>query len=94
MLVKHLLMDQEIDEVQFFGKPFPKVYELLEKTLINTAPNKVIMCGDSLHTDIPVAATRGWQTVLVTRDGLFTGLETLEFCKTSNLFSDWQFPSI
>ena len=52
------------------------------------------MCGDSLHTDIPVAATRGWQTVLVTGDGLFTGFETLEFCKTSNLFSDWQFPSI
>ena len=38
-------MDQEIDEVQFFDKPFSKVYELLEKTLINTAPNKVIMCG-------------------------------------------------
>tara|TARA_B110000908_G_scaffold7772_1_gene9715 strand:+ start:6483 stop:6635 length:153 start_codon:yes stop_codon:yes gene_type:complete len=50
-------MDQEIDEVQFFGKPFPKVYELLEKTLINTALTKVIMCGDSLHTDIPGAAT-------------------------------------
>lgn len=45
MLVKDLLMDQEIDEVQFFDKPFSKVYELLEKTLINTAPNKVIMCG-------------------------------------------------
>ena len=87
-------MDQEIDEVQFFDKPFSKVYELLEKTLINTAPNKVIMCGDLLHTYIPVAATRGWQTVLVTRDGLFTGFETLEFCKTFNLFSDWQFSSI
>ena len=45
MLVKDLLMDQEIDEVQFFGKLFPKVYELLEKTLINTASIKLLCVG-------------------------------------------------
>ncbi len=90
----HLLIDQGINKVQFFGKPFTKVYELLEDKLIDTAPNKIIMCGDSLHTDILGAVTRGWQTVLVTSDGLFSGFETLKFCMTSNLFPDWRLPSI
>ena len=52
------------------------------------------MCGDSLHTDIIGAASRGWQTVLVTRDGLFSGFETLDFCKKSNLYPDWRLPAI
>ena len=33
------------------------------------------MCGDSLHTDILGAAAQGWKTVLVTKDGLFSGFE-------------------
>ena len=32
------------------------------------------MYGDSLHPDILGAAPLGWKTVLVTKDGLFSGL--------------------
>ncbi|MDB9851347.1 HAD hydrolase-like protein [Amylibacter sp.] len=90
----HLLVDNGVENVQFFGKPFPKVYEILEKTLAKVDSRKIIMCGDSLHTDIIGAASRGWQTVLVTRDGLFSGFETLDFCKKSNLYPDWRLPAI
>ena len=39
------------------------------------------MCGESLNTDIVGADSRGWEAVLVTREGLFSGCETLDFCK-------------
>lgn len=90
----HLLLDQGVKNVDFFGKPFPEVYDLLEKTLDAVEQDKIIMCGDSLHTDIIGAAARGWKTVLVTRDGLFAGYDTLNFCEKSNLFPDWRLPSI
>ena len=48
------------------------------------------MCGDTLHTDILGAASRGWQTVLVTRDGMFAGLDTGIFCERSALVPTWR----
>ena len=90
----HLLLDQGVKDVSFFGKPFPKVYDLLEQTLGEVDQAKIIMCGDSLHTDVIGAAARGWKTVLVTRDGLFAGFDTRDFCKRSNLYPDWRLPSI
>ena len=90
----HLLLDQGVKDVSFFGKPFPKVYDLLEQTLSQVDQDKIIMCGDSLHTDVIGAAARGWKTVLVTRDGLFAGFDTRDFCKRSNLYPDWRLPSI
>jgi HAD superfamily hydrolase (TIGR01450 family) len=90
----HLLLDQGVKDVSFFGKPFPKVYDLLEQTLGEVDQDKIIMCGDSLHTDVIGAAARGWKTVLVTRDGLFAGFDTRDFCKRSNLYPDWRLPSI
>jgi len=47
------------------------------------------MCGDTLHTDILGAAARGWRTVLVTQDGLFSGYETQPFARRAGLFADW-----
>lgn len=86
----HLLMDQGITSVRFFGKPFPEVYDLIEQSLAGVPADKIVMCGDTLHTDIMGAAARGWKTVLVTRDGLFSGHETEPFCRTSGLYPDWR----
>jgi ribonucleotide monophosphatase NagD (HAD superfamily) len=90
----HLLVDQGAGQVRFFGKPFPEVYDLVERSLPDTPANKIIMCGDTLHTDILGAIARGWRTVLVTRDGLFAGHSTDEFCKRSKLTPDWQLARI
>lgn len=86
----HLLMDQGIKTVRFFGKPFPEVYTLVERSLKGTKAEQIVMCGDTLHTDILGAAIRGWKTVLVTRDGLFSGHETRTFCEESELYPDWR----
>lgn len=86
----HLLADVGVTGVSFFGKPFPDVYELVEKSLPTTPPERIVMCGDSLHTDILGAAARGWRSVLVTQDGLFAGHATEDYCHHSQIFPDWR----
>lgn len=86
----HLLADQGVEGVRFFGKPFPEVYGLVEASLKMTHPAQIIMCGDTLHTDVLGAAARGWKTVLVTKDGLFAGHDTQPFCEQAGLFPTWR----
>lgn len=90
----HLLMDEGIDTVRFFGKPFEEVYDLVEQSLSGVPTDQIAMCGDTLHTDIMGAAARNWRTVLVTQDGLFSGHNTLEFCQKSGLHPDWRLARI
>jgi HAD superfamily hydrolase (TIGR01450 family) len=90
----HLLMDEGIDTVRFFGKPFDEVYNLVEQSLGGVPTDRIAMCGDTLHTDIMGAAARNWRTVLVTQDGLFSGHNTVEFCQKSGLHPDWRLARI
>ncbi|MFK7869364.1 MAG: HAD-IIA family hydrolase [Roseobacter sp.] len=90
----HQIADQFPDYVHFFGKPFPEVYDLIESSLPTLRPDRIAMCGDTLHTDILGAAARGWRTVLVTQDGLFAGFDTQPFSKQSRLFADWRLARI
>lgn len=85
----HKIADTFPDCARFIGKPFPEVYDLIEASLPKTARNRIAMCGDTLHTDILGAAARGWRTVLVTQDGLFSGHETQPFVRRAGLFADW-----
>jgi len=86
----HLIVDAGVKDVRFFGKPFPEVYKLAEKSLPDLAPQNIVMCGDTLHTDILGAAARNWRSVLVTKDGMFTGHDTQMFCDQSGIFPDWR----
>lgn len=86
----HELMDLGSSKVQFFGKPYPAVYKLLTKSLSGTPEDKIAMFGDSLHTDILGAAALGWKTVLVTKDGLFSGFDTKSYCEESGIFPNWR----
>ncbi len=90
----HQIADQFPGLVHFFGKPFPEVYDLIEASLTSLRPDRIAMCGDTLHTDILGAAARGWRTVLVTQDGLFAGHDTQPFSKQSRLFADWRLDRI
>lgn len=90
----HQIADLFPGHVKFFGKPFPEVYGLVEHSLPSIRPDRIAMCGDTLHTDILGAAARGWRTVLVTRDGLFAGFDTQRFSEQSGLFADWRLERI
>jgi len=86
----HELIDLGASKVKFFGKPYSEVYQLLTKSLPDIPGNKIAMCGDSLHTDILGAAALGWKTVLVTKDGLFSGFDTKSYCEESGIFPNWR----
>ena len=90
----HLMADEFPDQVRFFGKPFPEVYDLIEDSLPNVPARRIAMCGDTLHTDILGASARGWRTVLVTQDGLFAGFDTNAFSKQSDLYANWRLARI
>jgi HAD superfamily hydrolase (TIGR01450 family) len=90
----HLICDRHPHQVRFFGKPFPEVYRLVEKTLAGVPASRIAMCGDTLHTDVLGAAAQGWRTVLVTRDGLFAGLDTDTYSERSALFAHWKLERI
>ena len=86
----HELIDLGASKVKFFGKPYSEVYQLLTKSLSDIPGNRIAMCGDSLHTDILGAASQGWKTVLVTKDGLFSGFDTKSYSQESGIFPNWR----
>ncbi|MGR3815185.1 MAG: HAD-IIA family hydrolase [Cognatishimia activa] len=90
----HLLADDGLPDIRFFGKPFPEVFEITEASLQGISPERIAMCGDTLHTDTLGAAARGWRTVLVAQDGVFSGLDTRTFCEESNLIPTWRLQRI
>ena len=90
----HLLADEGLQDIRFYGKPFPEVYEMIEASLPGISGNRIALCGDTLHTDILGAAARGWRTVLVTHDGLFSGVDTRRFCQDSAVIPTWRLPRI
>lgn len=90
----HQLADRDIPDIRFFGKPFPTVYEMIETSLPGVSADRIVMCGDTLHTDILGAAARGWKTVLVERDGLFSGQDASAYFTQANLFPTWRLSRI
>ena len=85
----HLLLDEIGGDIRFFGKPYADVYTRVETSLSHLVPNRIAMVGDTLHTDIIGGAARGWQTVLVTQDGMFAGHDAREYCVASGIEPDW-----
>ena len=90
----HLLLDRGITNVRFFGKPFPEVYRLVQDSLPNLSAHEIVMCGDTLHTDVLGATANGWRSVLVTQDGMFSGHNTDWFCEQSGIFANWRLKRI
>ena len=90
----HLLADRGLPDIRFFGKPFPEVFALAETTMPGISPERIAMCGDTLHTDILGAAARGWRTVLVEQDGMFAGVDTAAYRAEAGLVPSWRLARI
>ena len=86
----HAIADETGVTPAFLGKPFAPVFGR-----VPVEPSaRVVMVGDTLHTDILGGAAQGWKTVLVTDHGLFKGLDVVPFIKASGIVPDWQLGSI
>lgn len=69
----HRLADRTGIPPEFFGKPFANIFDLAFARLGDVEKTRVLMVGDSLHTDILGARTAGVASALVTCFGFFAG---------------------
>ena len=89
-LAQHLGLD-----VEFHGKPFCSVYDLVMQALPEPVERKrICMIGDTLHTDVLGGAAAGWSTVLVSSHGLFKRLDATAYIARSNIVPDYIIPTI
>lgn len=85
----HQLADRLGISPNFFGKPFGNIYDLAFRRLGADIPRKrVVMVGDSLHTDILGAHQAGIGSALIAEYGFFAGADVDEAIKQSGIRPD------
>jgi HAD superfamily hydrolase (TIGR01450 family) len=86
----HQIMDATGVEPVFYGKPFGDIYSLaLARLEPETDLSRVIMVGDTLHTDILGAHAAGLQAALVTDTGVLAGMDINQAITDSGIAPDW-----
>ncbi|EDQ03047.1 Acid sugar phosphatase (plasmid) [Sulfitobacter indolifex] len=84
----HRLIDATGVPVHFCGKPFPDIFELALARRSTIDPARVLMVGDTLHTDILGGAQAGFATALVTGHGSLLGLDVGAAIRGSGITPD------
>jgi len=69
----HRIADATGLDPEFHGKPFPGIFRMALAGLPGIAPDRVLMVGDSLHTDILGGQCAGLRTALIAGCGFFAG---------------------
>ncbi len=89
----HRLADATGVKPQFFGKPFIGVYDLVFARLPKDIDrSRIVMVGDTLHTDILGGHTAGVKTALITDFGSLKGADVAEAIAQSGLHPDYILP--
>lgn len=77
-------------EPVFYGKPFPAIFDLArERIKPGTPDHRVVMVGDTLHTDILGGAAAGFRTALIQGYGFFDGGDPEDAIRTSGIVPDF-----
>lgn len=91
----HIIADQSLATPEFFGKPFPNAFDAAAATFAPDLPrSRVLMVGDTLHTDILGGAAAGLKTCLVTGHGVLRDLDHHACIEESGIVPDFIVPSI
>ncbi len=85
----HRLADRTGVEVKFFGKPFANIFELAFSRLGGIDRSRVVMVGDSLHTDILGAHAAGIASALITGYGFFAGQDAARAVEATGIVPDY-----
>ena len=80
-------------EPEFFGKPFGNVYDLALSRLGGVDASRIVMVGDTLHTDILGGAAAGIKTALITDHGLFAGHDSADYIRQTGIVPDFIMPN-
>lgn len=86
----HRLADATGIAPVFYGKPFPAIFDLArERIRPGTPDHRVVMVGDTLHTDILGGASSGFRTALISGYGFFDGADPAEAIERSGIAPDF-----
>ena len=92
----HELADETGIAPEFYGKPYINAFEEVRRRLslqgIGVDGYRILMVGDTLHTDILGGAAAGFRTVLVTDLGLFKGRDVAAYIENSGIVPDFIIP--
>ena len=69
----------------FYGKPFGNIFDIVQMRTGRFDPDRTVMIGDTLHTDVLGGAAAGIKTVLLRDYGLFAGHDTTSFINRSGI---------
>lgn len=91
----HEIADHDAAEPEFFGKPFGNAFEAVASSVGHDVPrDRVLMVGDTLHTDILGGAAAGFKTCLVTSHGVLRDLDHMACISDSGIVPDYIVPTI
>ena len=85
----HRLADRTQVVPEFFGKPFNNIFDLAFDRLGPVDKSRVVMVGDSLHTDILGARTAGVASALIANYGFFAGQDLAAAIKRAKIVPDF-----
>ncbi|MBL4806400.1 MAG: HAD-IIA family hydrolase [Rhodobacteraceae bacterium] len=79
---------------EFFGKPFDGIFAEARRRIPTDIPDhRIVMVGDTLHTDILGGKAAGFGTVLIEDHGLFAGKDTAKYIAKSGIQPDFIAPT-
>ncbi len=91
----HALADAAGIEPVFFGKPYANAFDaVLDRIGPDVTRRRILMLGDTLHTDILGAAAAGMSTALVTGHGVLAGMDVDACIAESGIRPDYILPEI
>ncbi|TGN38801.1 HAD-IIA family hydrolase [Marinobacter confluentis] len=79
---------------EFFGKPYSLAFDAALGRLGNPPPHRVLMIGDTLHTDILGGRASGMATLLICNHGSLKGMDIDSCIRQSGISPDFIAPSI
>lgn len=85
----HRLADRTGVHPVFFGKPFFNMFELAFAGLDDPDNARVVMVGDSLHTDILGGQQAGVKTALIANFGFFADADVIDWIEKSGIHPDY-----
>lgn len=85
----HRISDKLDTKLAFFGKPFPSIFDLARARLNGIDPDRILMVGDSLHTDILGGLAAGIKTALIAEYGFFAGADVNSMIRISGIQPDF-----
>lgn len=86
----HRLADATGIAPVFYGKPFPAIFDIARARIRKGVPDhRVVMVGDTLHTDILGGSAAGFRTALIRGYGFFDGADPAEAIAASGIVPDF-----